>query len=169
MGIHHRKGRKPPASTSAPNDPKRGKRPRTVSASELAQLGVCERRVVFEHRLGKRRTSEQREACRRGELAHERFFREGVQTPAAEDAFSHKGFCFIATLVYGETPETQVLRQFRDRVLRPTRPGRWAIAAYYRMAPSVCTVLKRHPGLQRVVRIGLAPLVWLARHLAQGK
>ena len=49
----------------------------SVSASELAQTGVCERLVVFEHRHGKRRLPEQRAAIERGRREHERFHREG--------------------------------------------------------------------------------------------
>lgn len=104
MGIHRQKGRKPPAGPVSVNDSSGGRRSRTVSASELAQMGVCERLVVFEHRFGKRRTSAQREACKRGQLAHERFYREGVQAPP-DDSIARKGFCFIATLVYGEEQE----------------------------------------------------------------
>ena len=52
------------------------RREASVSASELAQMGVCERLVVFEHRYGKRRTVEQQLAINRGLLAHERFYRE---------------------------------------------------------------------------------------------
>lgn len=48
----------------------------SVSASELAQMGVCERLVVLEHRYGKRRTVEQQRAAMRGLRAHERFYRE---------------------------------------------------------------------------------------------
>ncbi|MDO8774721.1 MAG: hypothetical protein Q7K57_39660 [Burkholderiaceae bacterium] len=48
----------------------------TVSASELAQMGVCERLVVFEHQYGKRRTAEQQRAAMRGLQAHARFYRE---------------------------------------------------------------------------------------------
>ena len=55
---------------------KRKRRRASVSASELAQLGVCERLVVFEHRYGKRRTGEQQLAIKRGLVAHERFYRE---------------------------------------------------------------------------------------------
>lgn len=52
-----------------------------VSASELAQMGVCERLVVFEHRFGKRRTVAQRRAVERGRRAHDRFFRERCTKP----------------------------------------------------------------------------------------
>ena len=48
----------------------------SVSASELAQMGVCDRLVVFEHRNGTRRTVEQQQAIKRGLLAHQRFYRE---------------------------------------------------------------------------------------------
>lgn len=157
----------PKTDARVTDDPRCGGRRRTVCASELAQMGVCERRVVFEHRLGKRYTSEQRAACQHGQVAHERFFREGAE--AAQTGASPKGYCFIATLVYGEAHETQVLRQFRDRVLRPTRPGRWAIASYYRLAPGVCAVLARRPCLQSLVRVLLAPLVWVAAQFVQRK
>ena len=53
-----------------------GLRKASVSASELAQMGVCERLVVFEHRYGKRRTVEQQRAIKRGLRAHARFYRE---------------------------------------------------------------------------------------------
>ncbi len=53
-----------------------GRRRASVSASELAQMGVCERLVVFEHRYGKRRTVEQQQATKRGRRAHARFYRE---------------------------------------------------------------------------------------------
>lgn len=48
---------------------------RVVSASDLAQMGVCERLVVFEQRYGKRRTPMQQQAIRRGQYAHQRFYR----------------------------------------------------------------------------------------------
>ncbi len=56
-----------------PGNPSAGQQ---VSASELAQMGVCERLVVFEQCYGKRRTLAQRRAIRRGQRAHLRFYRE---------------------------------------------------------------------------------------------
>jgi hypothetical protein len=49
-----------------------------VSASELAGMGVCERRVLLAHRHGPRRTLAQRRALRRGLRAHKRFHRDGL-------------------------------------------------------------------------------------------
>ena len=53
-----------------------GRRRATVSASELAQMGVCERLLVFEHQFGKLRSAEQQSAIERGRRAHRRFYRE---------------------------------------------------------------------------------------------
>ena len=58
-----------------------------VSASELAEMGVCERRVLLAHRHGTRRTSAQRRAMRRGLRAHERFHRDGL---AAKEGASRR-------------------------------------------------------------------------------
>ena len=49
-------------STREPAMGKRSRRPvsgRMVSASDLAQMGRCERLVVFEHRHGSQRTAQQ--------------------------------------------------------------------------------------------------------------
>ena len=54
---------------------------RRVSASVLAQMGVCEKRVVFEQRYGRRRTLAQLEALQRGLRAHQRFFHDGHLVP----------------------------------------------------------------------------------------
>lgn len=126
-----------------------------VSASELAQMGVCERRVKFEHDCGRRRTPEQMQAMVRGLLAHEAFYREGQGTERTG------GRCFVATLVFGEAPETRILRCFRDQVLRPWPLGRYFIVTYYRFAPAVCRFLDRRSGLLPVAR-------WLLRGLVSG-
>jgi len=141
-----------------------GKRRRpsaSVSASELAQMGVCERLVVFEHRHGKRSTPAQRSAIERGLQAHEWFYRDGQ---VSSDA---RGRCFIATMVYGEGHETRVLRRFRDRALRPWPCGRWLIDLYYRVAPGMCEVLARWPVVQSAIRVALRPVVWCAERWLQ--
>lgn len=126
-----------------------------VSASALSQMGVCERLVVFEHLHGKRPTPGQKAALNRGLQAHRKFASEGASEAAP------RGRCFIATYVFGEGTETQVLRRFRDRYLRPTSAGRRLILIYYRAAPTVCQAMERRPWLQRVVRKALLPLVGL--------
>lgn len=126
-----------------------------VSASALSQMGVCERLVVFEHHEGKRPTPAQKAALKRGLRAHRQFASEGASE------VPRRGRCFIATHVFGEGPETQVLRRLRDRCLRPTRAGRCLILFYYRLAPTVCQAMERCPMLVRPARAVLRPLAWL--------
>ena len=128
----------------------------SVSASELAQVGVCERLVVFEHRYGKRCLPEQRAAIERGRREHEQFYRDG------RIASAPPGRCFIATMVFGEGPETQTLRALRDQVLRRGPAGRRLIATYYRVAPGICRMLEQQPWAHSVLRITLRPIIWLA-------
>ena len=126
---------------------------RMVSASDLAQMGRCERLVMFEHRHGRRRTARQQRARERGLIEHERFYREGL---AASAQAAREGRCFIATCVFGdEAWQTQVLRQFRDVALRRNVWGRRLIWFYYRLAPGICKCLRRWPALQAPVRVVL--------------
>lgn len=138
---------------------RRRKTKRAVSASALSQMGVCERLVVFEHGEGKRPTPEQRAVLQRGLRAHRQFASEG-----ASDA-ARTGRCFIATHLFAEGPETQALRRFRDRFLRPAPAGRRLILAYYQLAPAVCRTMERWPMTQAAARAAIRPMVWLAKRL----
>ena len=145
-------------STREPAMGKRSRRPvsgQMVSASDLAQMGRCERLVVFEHLYGSRRTARQQRASVRGVVEHERFYREGL---AASAQAARKGRCFIATCVFGEAWQTQVLRRFRDEALRPSAWGRRVIRLYYRGAPGIRVVLRRLPPLQVPVRMVLGAI-----------
>jgi hypothetical protein len=137
-----------------------GKRPvpkaDLVSASELSQMGICERRVKFEHDRGRRRTPEQLRTMERGLRAHQDFYRDG------QNAERIGGRCFVAMLVFGESPETTILRCFRDQVMRPRALGRGFIVVYYRFAPAVCRFLKRRPNLLPVTRRLLRGVVSVA-------
>ena len=137
---------------------KRLRRPvsgRMVSASDLAQMGRCERLVVFEHLHGSRRTAGQQRARARGLVEHEHFYREGL---AATAQAARKGRCFIATCVFGEAWQTEVLHRFRDEALRPSAWGRRVIRLYYRGAPSICVILRRGPPLQVPMRMGVGAI-----------
>ncbi len=125
----------------------------STSASELAQMGRCERLVVFEHLHGRRRTARQQEDRKRGLLAHEQFQREGLD--AMSSSSLRRGRCFIATCVFGDSWQTRILRRFRDEVLRPRPWGRWLIWRYYLAGPGMCVVLSRWPFLRRATRVAL--------------
>ncbi len=126
-----------------------------VSASELAEMGVCERRMILEQRYGRRFTASQREDIHRGLRLHAVFDARFTVPPSGA-----RGPCFIATHVFGpNAPQTQVLRRYRDRVLRTSALGRWSVASYCHVAPLVCEWLTRHPYACMPVRKCLGPVV----------
>ena len=72
--------------------------------------------------------------------------------------------CFIATAAFGyyEAREIRPLRQFRDRYLLASSPGRAFVAWYYRHGPRAAQWLQQHPDYKPTVRILLAPLIGFA-------
>ena len=119
-------------------------------------MGVCERLVVFEQRYGKRFTLEQKGAMLRGQRVHERFYCDGQIDSARE------GRCFVAAIVFGEVPETMVLRNFRDRVMRRWPGGRWLTAILERLALLISHIPDRSSLGRSIVRAILRPVLWCA-------
>ncbi|MQA40576.1 CFI-box-CTERM domain-containing protein [Rugamonas aquatica] len=135
-----------------------------VSASQLAQMGTCERLMRYEHRGGMRPGRQRTAAIERGNVEHRRFHAEAVRSLQPPQAsLPGKPWCFVATMLYGpDDPATEVLRRFRDALLRPTIMGRALIRLYYRLSPDLCRLMQRHPRLLPPVRLGVATAVWLA-------
>ena len=71
------------------------------------------------------------------------------------------GACFIATAAYGSYLQHDVkfLRQFRDRVLLPTKAGREFVSFYYRHSPDVANIIAKSDFLRAATRVALTPLV----------
>jgi hypothetical protein len=135
-----------------------------VSASELAQMGACERLVLFEARHGKRSSRCQQEAVERGRTEHDKFFRDGVRSQSDLQTSLSKPWCFCASLAWGpEAPETDLLRRFRDRILRRTAAGRGLIRIYYRTAPGLCRRVEGRTKLIHALCLGLRPALWIAK------
>lgn len=147
---------------SAQRDRGRGDRP--VSAKELAEMGFCEKRVLLSHLHGQRLTPEQERSAKRGRLAHDRYYREGL---AAASAAGDDRRCFVATCLFGdEAWQVSALRCYRDDVLLRRQVGRWIVAAYYQVSPVACTVLTRLLWLQRPARLFVGALARVARRHA---
>ncbi len=74
------------------------------------------------------------------------------------------GGCFIATAAYGCPFEAhvEVLRQFRDVYLLPTKPGHAFVDAYYTYSPPIADFITKHDRLRPAVRIALMPLVGMS-------
>ena len=59
----------------------------------------------------------------------------------------------ISTVIYGEdSSQVRRLREFRDRRLATTGPGRASIVLYYRAGPAVARLLSRWPSLRGLSR-----------------
>ena len=71
------------------------------------------------------------------------------------------GGCFIATAVYGSPmhPHVEVLREFRDRCLLATTPGKGFVDFYYNCSPPISDFIAKHNFLKVMVRCSLLPIV----------
>lgn len=124
--------------------------PDLLSATELAEMGVCEQRVLLRHRYGPRLTEPQHARIEQGLRAHRRYRDEGASSRAAGVA---DGRCFIASCLFGSSSwQADGLRCYRDDVLLPRPIGRIVLRIYYATAPAFCAALRRYPGLQPFMR-----------------
>lgn len=136
------------------------KRDEWCSASDLAQMGVCEGVVVFEGRHGKRKTPVQVAESERGIAAHKAFYEEHLHGASKSPP---KRWCFVATLAYGEAAlETSLLRRFRDERLRPSSVGRALVRLYYRHSPRLCAACAGRPWAVALLRMAIRPALALA-------
>lgn len=117
-----------------------------VTAKELAEMGFCEKRIQLAHLYGEQVTRGQQKDRARGQVAHQRYLEEGMSSRGDRR-------CFVSTCVFGQdAPETLVLRQYRNAVLLHSWCGRWIVALYYRIAPSMCAYLACSPAAIEVTR-----------------
>lgn len=131
------------------------RRPRRVTASDLAEMGFCELKCLQKARLGNVDTARSSQAKRAGRQEHERFHEEVTRHHDA--AVGQRGVsdkrCFVATAIYGiDDPRTQQLRVFRDRTLMGYMAGRLFVRIYYRLSPTVVATLATIPSLTRPTR-----------------
>jgi hypothetical protein len=78
-----------------------------------------------------------------------------------EANFTKKELCFIATAAYGSPlhPHLDILRDFRDRYLIPSKLGHLLVELYYRCSPVVADFIAKHKALKVMARVSLLPLV----------
>lgn len=74
--------------------------------------------------------------------------------------------CFIASACYQniDAPEVDLLRQFRDTKLLPTKIGHLFVNLYYRVSPPIAEWLSRHHRIAGFIKVRiLNPIVWAIR------
>jgi prepilin-type N-terminal cleavage/methylation domain-containing protein len=72
--------------------------------------------------------------------------------------------CFVTTAAYGDAdhPVVIVLRQFRDRFLLPTEPGKALVRCYYEAGPSLAAAIEDRPLACLLVRLLVTPVAGFA-------
>jgi hypothetical protein len=75
--------------------------------------------------------------------------------------------CFVATAAYGSllANDVEMLRRFRDRMLKRSVLGELAVETYYTFGPTVAGVIGESDLLRSTARDALAPLVRWVREL----
>ena len=76
------------------------------------------------------------------------------------------GGCFIATAAYGTPDDARIdiLRNFRDRWLIISAPGRALVDLYYHVSPPVAEYIASRPNLRAGVRLALTPVLFALTH-----
>ncbi len=84
-----------------------------------------------------------------------------TQTGGNGNGGGEKKGCFIATAAYGSPlhPHLDVLRDFRDSFLMPSRFGRKLVELYYRYSPGIAGFIAEHKLLKASVRVNLLPMI----------
>lgn len=136
------------------------KHPRRLSATDLAELGRCERQAMYRyHKHAERVHPALAVARRRGIAEHDRRHQEVISS-RSDATRSDRGPCFIASAIYGPYAwQTEVLRDWRDRALLPTRAGRILVGIYYRVSPGLAAYLSGMTRTSRLVRAVLDQFV----------
>lgn len=129
-------------------------------------MGVCEQRIVLAARLGKRRSGQQQASADMGTARHEAFHRAAILgQPSVSTSEPADKRCFIATAVFGESPQTVTLRRFRDHVLLPRPVGRYLIRVYYYWSPVLADFIGANERRKWLAAGLIWPIVWLAGRL----
>lgn len=136
-----------------------------VAVTDLAQLARCEHQMLLDRQFGKQRLPARERLARAGAAEHQRHDRLARQYQGQGRGRARDARCFVASAVYGESAwQTDVLRNWRDRVLLRFWFGRVLIGLYYRVSPVWVRWLAPRPRLTAAVRSILdRGVAWVAR------
>lgn len=126
-----------------------------VSATELSQIAVCERKIYLKAKYGTRKDSNASMADKaRGKALHKRAEHQNHEHRKVDKR------CFIASCVYGiDAEETVFLRKFRDDSLSSSLLGRMFIQSYYKISPGIAVLLANNKWLSGIAKLSLDRLI----------
>ncbi len=125
-------------------------RPLTVSITKVVSAVYCEQKVVFDREYGDLRPQHVKAKAEEGIREHAKFEFEGRVKQATDSR------CFIASHVYGlNAPETNALREWRDRRLMPLLVGRWVVRVYYFISPLLLRLAGRSSVFSKLAKVAL--------------
>ena len=96
---------------------------------------------------------------------------DNLSDQSGEYDFTTVSGCFIATAAYGTSlhKNIDILRNFRDKILVQTPPGRTLVTTYYSTSPPIANALAKNDSLRSAVRLLLiTPLVYFAEMILNG-
>lgn len=135
------------------------------SISDIVAAVYCEQKLAFDRELGDASPEQVRMRAKEGIIEHRRFEREGqirVLLEKSGNAIDKR--CFVASCLYGiDSPETVLLRKWRDDKLLQSGTGRWLVRSYYRISPRLVTLIDRHGWLEKSIHLLLDWIVRLIR------
>lgn len=136
---------------------------KSISATDLATLGRCERQAVLDARYGKIEARSTEPDRQRGNEEHQRHHVE-VKRYAKEPMPTGNTRCFIATAIYGpDAWQTWALRGWRDRRLLPSPAGRILVRLYYAVSPWIARQALRRNAVHQGLRFLLDRIVrWIS-------
>ena len=112
---------------------------KSIPVTTVAEVMTCQRRVYLRPRHKEAVSLQMRTNRDRGIAIHKEAERLGDRAYKATGTDKR---CFIATTLFGaEAHETNVLRDYRDRVLRRNAGGRTLVSIYYKVSPSIADLL----------------------------
>ena len=145
---------------------RRGSHWHAIRASDLARLVVCEQKTAYEDRYGERQDARRARNIDEGNRQHAAFLRQAFLVNPAVASSEAKPWCFVSTEIFGGfAAETEDVRVFRDRILRPYAVGRKLVRLYYKVSPIIAAWLSKGKARRAVMRIAMKPVVWAARRL----
>lgn len=114
-----------------------------LSVTDIVRIRYCERLPRMDARYGKRRSIHVQKRAAEGVAAHAKF--ETNNHPDSR--------CFIATHIYGhDNLETNIFREYRDRILLKQWHGRLLVRLYYLVSPGIVCFIRNRVWLQKIMR-----------------